>query len=186
MLLCQDENRNHSRKSNAAKKEKGENVKLGRRRILEGIWCLAFLINRCSQDITLSLFGTINSGDISIYPTSTSQSTICSFQFLCHCASCAPPSPPSIAGYSPQFSTTYSNLYFKAVWTLQIYRRQTYAKAVCHSSWISVCPTAAETPAWPWDLCHDSELQYSNWGRTRRTRTTKEGIEEVIEEDGDE
>ena len=44
MLLCQDENRNHSRKSNAAKKEWGEDVKLGRRKISEGIWCLAFLI----------------------------------------------------------------------------------------------------------------------------------------------
>ena len=33
MLLCQDENRNHSRKSNAAKKERGEEVKLGRRKL---------------------------------------------------------------------------------------------------------------------------------------------------------
>ena len=29
MLLCQDENHNHSRKSNTVKKEQGENVKLG-------------------------------------------------------------------------------------------------------------------------------------------------------------
>ena len=37
MLLCQDENHNHSHKSNTAKKEQGENVKLGCQKILEGI-----------------------------------------------------------------------------------------------------------------------------------------------------
>src|SRR5436190_1248370 len=43
MLMCQDENRNLSRKLNAAKKERGEVVKLGRRKISEGTQCLAFL-----------------------------------------------------------------------------------------------------------------------------------------------
>ena len=37
ILLCQDENRNYSRKSNAAKKDRGEKVKLGPRKIPEGI-----------------------------------------------------------------------------------------------------------------------------------------------------
>ena len=188
MLLCQDENRNHSRKSNAAKKVRGENVKLGRRKILEGIWCLTFLINRCSKDITLSSFGIIDSRYISIHPTSTSHSAIWSFQFPYCRASCDSPSSPSTPCYFPRFSTTYSRLYFKALQTnpLPIYCRQTYAKAICRSSWISICPTAAETPAWPRDRCHDSELQSSNWGRTRRTRATQEGIEEGIKEDGDE
>jgi hypothetical protein len=120
LMLCQDENRNHSRKSNAAKKERSGNVKLGRQKILEGIWCLAFLINRCPQDITLSLFGIIGSRYISkssIYSTSTSHSTICSPQFPYCCVSCASPSFPSTPSYSPRFSTTYSRLYFKALQT---------------------------------------------------------------------
>ena len=33
MLLCQDEIRNYSRKPNAAKKLRGEEVKLGRRKL---------------------------------------------------------------------------------------------------------------------------------------------------------
>jgi len=65
MLLCQDENRNHSWKLNAGKKERSENVKLGRRKVLDGIWCLAFLMNRCPQDITLSLLGIVDSRNIS-------------------------------------------------------------------------------------------------------------------------
>jgi hypothetical protein len=46
MLLCQDESRNRARKPNAAKKERGEQVKLGRRRTSKGIYCLAFLTPR--------------------------------------------------------------------------------------------------------------------------------------------
>ena len=34
MLLCQDETRNISRKSNPAKKERGEEIKLSRRRLI--------------------------------------------------------------------------------------------------------------------------------------------------------
>jgi len=106
MLLCQDENRNHSRKYNAAKKERGEEVKLGRRKISEGIWCLAFLINRCSQDVKLPLFGNIDSEYISkpssTYPTAASHSTICSSQFCC--ASCTSSSSPSTPSYSSHFS----------------------------------------------------------------------------------
>ena len=95
ILLCQDENRNRSRKSNTAKKERGEDIKLGRRKILKGIQCLAFLINRYPQDITL--FGIIDSRYISkssIYSTSTSHSTIRSSQFPYCCASYASPRPP--------------------------------------------------------------------------------------------
>jgi len=43
MLMCQDENRNLSWKLNAAKKKRGEVVKLGRWKIFEGTQCLAFL-----------------------------------------------------------------------------------------------------------------------------------------------
>jgi hypothetical protein len=58
------------------KMKRDEEVKLGRRKISEGIWCLAFLINRCSQGVALSLFDNIDSEFISksssIYQTAAS------------------------------------------------------------------------------------------------------------------
>ena len=41
MLLCQDESRNRSRKSNAAKKQRGEEVRLGRRTTSQGCHLLS-------------------------------------------------------------------------------------------------------------------------------------------------
>lgn len=57
-LICQDEVRNISRKLNAEKKKRGEEVKLGRRAthkdivpLVEGIGLLALLIYRSTGDI---------------------------------------------------------------------------------------------------------------------------------------
>ena len=104
MLLCQDETRNISRKPNAAKKERGEEVKLGRRKTCQGICCLAFLITRCSQEAALSLFGNIDSGYIS---TSRYHPTTDSSKFLYCCAFFASSSSLSIPSYSSLVSATY-------------------------------------------------------------------------------
>lgn len=105
MLLCQDESRNCARKPNAAKKARGEEVKLGRRTISKGICCLAILTTRFSQDIVLSLLSNTDSGYISTW---LYHLTICSSKFACWCVFCASSSSLSALSYSSRFSATYS------------------------------------------------------------------------------
>ena len=105
MLICQDETRNCSRKSNAAKKERGEEVKLGHRKISQGIRCLALLITRCSQDVALFIFGNIDSGYFSALPC---HPTTCSSKFPYYCAFSASSLSLSTPSYSSCFSATHS------------------------------------------------------------------------------
>jgi len=104
MLLCQDEGRNRARKPNAAKKERGEEVKIGRRTISKGIYCLAFLTTSYSQDIVLSL-SHIDSGYIS---TRLYHLTVCSSKFPFCCAFCASSLSLSTLSYLSRFSAIYS------------------------------------------------------------------------------
>lgn len=174
MLLCQDENRNHARKSNTAKKEQGEEVKLGRRKISKGIWCLASLMNRCSWDVTFPLFGNISSKYISKSSwTHSTAATICSSQFpyASHASFSSPSRTPSCSSH---LSKTYSKLWNRASC------RQTYAKAIYRSSWFGIDSTHAETPAWPRDRGYAIQLRLRKWWK--RGRATKEGSKEASKE----